>query len=115
MVFWILTVLIPSSGGLVWRERLKCEKCTYIGIYYNLYEDVERNHKGRGRQTAKANVGFQIGLFSTPTSNHCATHLLNCTNIIAPTITGMQKTVTEAFIKLNNESIKVIYKANTRG
>ena len=100
-----------QKWGLVWRERLKCEKCTYIGIYYNLYEEVERNHKGRGRQTAKANVGFQIGLFSTPISNHCATRILNCTNIIAPTISGMQKTansVAEAFIKLNNESIKDI-------
>ena len=35
---------------------------------------------GRGRQTANTNVGFQIDLFSTPISNHCATRILNCTN-----------------------------------
>ena len=62
------------------------------------------NHKGKGRQ-------IHVGLFSTPMGNHCTTCILNCTIIIAPTITEMHKTanyVAKAFIKLNNGSIKEI-------
>ena len=48
--------------GLGWSERLKCTKCTYVSRYYKLYEEIER--EGKGRRAAAINFGLQCGLMS---------------------------------------------------
>ena len=96
--------------GVVWQERLKCTKCKYISSYRKLYEEVE-NPSVRGRKAAKANVGLQLGLASTPISNTGVCRILNNANVISPSIGGMQKQTNKVCQKLqeiNTENLQEI-------
>ncbi len=62
-------------------------------------------------KSGKANVGIQLGLMSTPISNHGACRLLVNTDIIPPTRTAMQKQsnkVADAMVELNTKSMRDI-------
>ena len=96
--------------GIVWQERLKCTKCKYISGYRKLYEEVD-NASGRGRKAAKANIGLQLGLASTPISNTGACRIFNNVNMISPTISGMQKQsnkVCQKLQEINTQSMHEI-------
>ncbi|WAR15436.1 hypothetical protein MAR_005541 [Mya arenaria] len=78
--------------GLCWQERLKCNECDFLSSYYKLYDEVPS--RKRGRKSAKPNVGFQIGIATTPIGNTGACRILNSANVIAPSISSMQKQAT---------------------
>ena len=54
-------LLIDEDGevkrGLVWKGRLKCNKCTYISYTHKLYKEVES--KRCGPKQAAANLALQ--------------------------------------------------------
>ena len=66
--------------GLGWSERLKCTKCTYVSRYYKLYEEIER--EGKGRRAAAINFGLQCGLMSYSLSNNGMHFILLSAKII---------------------------------
>lgn len=116
-------LLIDSDNskkwGLVWSERLKCTKCSFVSDYCKLYEEVEGKSK-RGRKAATVNVGLQLGLSTTPISNTGICRVLNNANIVAPSISSMQRLsnkVLEEVISLNQidmqDKVRAVVKTNT--
>ena len=90
--------------GVCWRERLKCSDCNYVSCIHKLYDEVESPHK-RGPNAAAPNLGLQVGLSHTSTSNSGLRHILNAANISAPSTSAMQRhahRVGEKMVAVNN-------------
>ena len=86
---------------------LKCERCTYRTGPYKLYYEVQT--KARGRKSATANVGLQVGLSQNMLSNTGMRHILMSSNIRPPTYTGMQRQanrVGAAIQKMNEKDMR---------
>ena len=80
--------IASRQWGLAWWERLKCTHCKYVSAYYKLYTEVDS--KGRGRKAATPNVGVQLGLMTTQTSNTGARRILMNAGIVPPSKKSMQ-------------------------
>ncbi len=80
-----------EQRGIVWQERARCDKCTYVSRKFKLYEEVETDTTCRGRKTAKANRGLQIGLMQTPIGSCTLRKILLSTNIKPPSTKGNAK------------------------
>lgn len=90
--------------GLAWAERLKCTKCDYLSAYYKLYTEIEA--KKRGRKAAGVNVGFQLGLMTTPLSTTGARRLLVNAEIEPPAGTSMQKMANQVGSKIQELNLQ---------
>ena len=90
--------------GLVWKERLKCDKCNYVSDTHKLYKEVESQR--RGPKQAKANLGLQSGLAHTSIGGTGLTKLILATNTPAPSMSAMQKSANKMrdILKKSNES-----------
>lgn len=87
-----------QQWGWAWRERAVCSECPYTSVLFNLYEEEERNE--RGRKSAKINIGLQIGLSHTPISTASFQKLCLSCNIPSPSTSGMQQTANKVAVKI---------------
>lgn len=94
--------------GLCWKERLRCQDCSYISAMYKLYEEAPRTGK-RGRRFAAPNLAFAAGLTHTGIGPTGARRLLISQGMPAPSATSMQKTaakVADQLTDLNKADMK---------
>ncbi len=103
-------LMIDTENSRNWGfgsiERLKCVSCSYVSIYYKLYEELETGK--RGRKPAKINVGLQTGLMTTPISNTGMSRILAHANIAPPNVSAMNRAacnVSEAMAALNEKDM----------
>ena len=111
-------LLIDEDGevkrGLVWKERLKCNKCTYVSYTHKLYKEVES--KRCGPKQGAANLALQSGLAHTSISGTGLTKLMLATNTPAPSMSGMQKSANKMrdILKKSNEASMKRIKENLK-
>ena len=97
--------------GLVWRERLKCNNCKFIGKFHNLFETIENSKRIQGVQQAKINVALQTGLMATPIGNKSFCEILMHLNIKPPCEKHMQTIANDTSSKIekvNKDSMSKI-------
>ena len=90
-----------------WREIAVCSKCSYSSDYFNMYEEEDKEE--RGRKAAKINIGLQVGHTHTPISTTSFQELCLSCNIPCPSTTGMQymaNKVAEKIKKASEEDLK---------
>ena len=75
--------------GLCWSIGLKCNTCGFKLAKMSLYEEVDK--QGKGRKTAKPNLSVQIALARQGISAHGLSDILSAANIVAPSTRGLQK------------------------
>ena len=101
-----------KKWGFAWNERLKCNKCGFVGKFHKLYYEVET--AGRGRKSATINMGLQAGLMTTPISNKSFRDIsINC-NVIPASLSGMQRLankVGSVIVNYNRQDMKQIREA----
>ena len=94
--------------GLCWQEAITCSHCEYFSGRDKLYEEVDSRR--RGRKPADLNRAIQIGLTHTPMANTGLQALLHTADILAPSLSGLQKQanpVNNALIELNKKDMKM--------
>ncbi|XP_053400585.1 uncharacterized protein LOC128557329 [Mercenaria mercenaria] len=102
----IIDASVSRKWGICWYERLKCSKCNYKSKFYQLFEHVDSNV--RGRKSAKANLGLQLGAMTTPVGNTGLVRILANTNITPPAKNSMRlqsNSVGKAIVELNKNNM----------
>jgi len=96
-----------EQWGWCWHMGLTCKKCRYTTGKQKLFYEVPSSAKGR--KSATANVGMQVGLSHNMISNTALSQILACANIIPPQYKSMQKQankVGEALVTLNEQDMQ---------
>ena len=105
----------PNCSGIIswdlrreqaWREIAVCSKCSYSSDYFNMYEEEDKEE--RGRKGAKVNIGLQVGHTHTPISTNSFQELCLRCNIPCPSTTGKQcmaNKVAEKIQKASEENL----------
>lgn len=111
-----------EKWGCCWRERVKCDSCSYVSPMFKLYEEV--NSGKRGQKAATANVGLSIGLAQTSSGPSSIVKLYASCNIPPPTRQGLQKRANavskiieetnESDMKARRQQLKTINKFRNR-
>ena len=77
-----------EQRGLVWRERAKCSRCSYVSKRYELYTEIGSDK--RGRRKASINRGLCAGLTQTPIGLTSFRRLCEWSNVPPPSKKGLQ-------------------------
>lgn len=93
-----------QQRGLCWRERVKCELCTYTSTLTNIYAEVSTRRPGA--KSATANLGLNIALTQTPIGTAGMRKLFLGSNIPAPSERGMQKCATKVSKIIADENVR---------
>lgn len=92
--------------GLCWSIRLKCNTCGFKSPKMSLYDEVDK--QGKGRKAAKPNLSVHIALARQGISAHGLSDILSAANIVAPSTRGLQKNanlVCDQIIQENEKSM----------
>ena len=95
-----------KKWGLCWIMGLKCMTCSFRTGSHKLYYEIPRQR--RGRKSASANVGIQVGLTQSMISNSSLRHILMSTNIKPPSEQGMQRqanNIGDRLVELNQQDM----------
>ena len=97
--------------GFAWKERLCCDRCSYVSERHNLYDEVHRSR--RGAKIATCNYGAQVGLAHTGMSNTGLAKIALAMNVPAPALSSMQacaNTVADVLVSDSQNSMRELRK-----
>ena len=78
-----------EKNGLVWRERVVCDRCNYTSRMFKLYNEVDTGKCGR--KPADINRMVHVGMTQTSISATSLNKILLSASLDAPSISGLQK------------------------
>lgn len=91
-----------EKWGLCWAASVKCKSCNYKTKCHPLFEQIDTGN--RGRKAAKLNLAVQVALHRHAISYTGLCDILNSLNIMAPTISSMQKCADKVGKAIVNEN-----------